>query len=104
MDSLASKLTIRDIKDALRSLPSTVDNTYAETMARINSQSEERVSLAQKVLSWVTCAMRPLSLMELGCTLQSGLEMLNLMRMALQKLMLYYQHAVDWLLWTGRAI
>jgi hypothetical protein len=69
MDSLASKLSIRDIKDSLKSLPTTVNDTYAETMTRINSQSEEHICLAHTALSWVTCAMRPLSLPELECAL-----------------------------------
>ena len=69
MDSLASKPNVRKIRDALGSLPTTVNSTYSETMARIESQSEEQVSLARSTLSWVTCAMRSLSLRELQCAL-----------------------------------
>ena len=69
MDSLASKPNVRKIRAALGSLPTTVNGTYSETMARIDSQSEEQVSLAHSTLSWVTCAMRPLSLWELQCAL-----------------------------------
>jgi hypothetical protein len=69
MDSLASKLNVRDIKDTLKSLPISVNDTYTETMARINAQSQELASLGLTVLSWVTCAMRPLSLLELECAI-----------------------------------
>ena len=69
MNSLARKPNVWKIKEALKSLPTTVSGTYAKTMARIDSQSKEQVSLARSTLSWVTCAMRPLSLQELQCAI-----------------------------------
>ena len=62
-------MSIRDIKDGLKSLASTVNDTYTETMARIDSQAKDQKHLAYTTLSWVTHAMRPLSLPELECAL-----------------------------------
>jgi hypothetical protein len=71
MDSLSSKLTPGDINVALQALrelpPGTKGLTalYGQAMKRINSQEEDCRALAHKVLSWVTHAKRPLTVVEL---------------------------------------
>lgn len=65
MDSLASKLTVREVRTALDVLPEEVNATYAEAMERISVQEECRKDLAKRVLTWITYTCRPLSLEEL---------------------------------------
>lgn len=38
---------------------------YAEAMERINGQHEDFQKLAHKVLSWIVCATRPLTIVEI---------------------------------------
>ncbi|KAF2175435.1 hypothetical protein K469DRAFT_647119, partial [Zopfia rhizophila CBS 207.26] len=65
MDSVAKKNSRRDIRKALASLPTELNNTYDDAMRRIWSQSEEDVRLAEMVLSWISHALRPLALLEI---------------------------------------
>ena len=68
MDSLLSKPTCGDIKLALKNMPHGIgglDTMYEQAMKRINDQEEGIRELAQKVLSWVTHAKRPLTTIEL---------------------------------------
>src|ERR1700737_5246215 len=68
MDSLLSKPTPGDIKKALKNMPHGIgglDTMYEQAMKRINDQDEELQELAKKVLSWVTHAKRPLTIIEL---------------------------------------
>jgi ankyrin repeat protein len=68
MDSLLSKPTPGDIKKALKNMPRGIgglDTMYEQAMKRIKDQNEELQELAMKVLSWVTHAKRPLTILEL---------------------------------------
>ncbi|KAI9854922.1 MAG: hypothetical protein M1824_006491 [Vezdaea acicularis] len=65
MDSLETKTKRKAIHDGLRHLPKSIDDTYDEAMARIDQQNEDLEDLANNVLLWISCARRPLSLMEL---------------------------------------
>jgi ankyrin repeat protein len=68
MDSLLSKPTPGDIEDALKHLPRGIrglDTMYEQAMERINNQIEGSQALANKVLSWITHAKRPLTSAEL---------------------------------------
>ncbi|KAJ4246287.1 hypothetical protein NW762_013638 [Fusarium torreyae] len=65
IDSLAQQPTIGHIKRALKTLPTGLNDTYDQAMARIESQSENIRKMAKKALSWVIHAMRPLSPTEL---------------------------------------
>lgn len=65
LDLLATKLDPRAVRDALDNLPTEVKATYDITMERIAKQGEEDRQLANRVLSWITHAHRPLSLEEL---------------------------------------
>ncbi|ORY10990.1 hypothetical protein BCR34DRAFT_484890, partial [Clohesyomyces aquaticus] len=64
MDAVAKKNNRRDIRRSLASLPQQLNDTYHEAMRRIWSQSEEDVDLAERLLSWIVCAKRPLKLIE----------------------------------------
>lgn len=60
-----SKHNRKAIRDTLRHLPKGLENTYAEAMCRIEGQNQEDRELAEKVLSWISYACRPLSITEL---------------------------------------
>ncbi|KAF8471108.1 hypothetical protein BDZ91DRAFT_653655, partial [Kalaharituber pfeilii] len=65
IDTLATKTSVKDIRDALKILPSGIDATYDAAMQRITAQSDEDRKLAVKMLSWVTCTKRPITITEL---------------------------------------
>ncbi|KAI9878016.1 MAG: hypothetical protein M1830_002174, partial [Pleopsidium flavum] len=65
MDSLVHKTNRREVRRALENLPKGVDAAYEEAMERIEAQIEDDKKLAQKVLSWISYAFRPLFLSEL---------------------------------------
>jgi len=65
MDSLVGKLNVRQVRTALENLPEGMDNTYDEAMERVERQDDSRKELAKQVLSWITYAVRPLSVKEL---------------------------------------
>jgi ankyrin repeat protein len=68
MDSFRDKITVRDVKSALRNLPQgsdAYDVAYHAAMERIFSQGEGSSKIAKKILAWVLCAHRPLSTLEL---------------------------------------
>ena len=65
LDSLAKKQNRRDVCMSLQDLPKELSGTYDEIIQRIWSQDAEDVSLARKVLLWISCSLRPLTLVEL---------------------------------------
>ncbi|KAI9812564.1 MAG: hypothetical protein M1827_004553 [Pycnora praestabilis] len=65
LDSLANKNNKKDIRSALQHLPQQLDDVYNEAMQRVYRQEEDDVLLAKQVLSWITYAFRPLSIIEL---------------------------------------
>ncbi|KAL7962115.1 hypothetical protein V8C34DRAFT_311341 [Trichoderma compactum] len=67
LDSLKSKWTPKAIRRALEALPTgseVYNETYSAAMDRIKGQTGER-ELAIQVLSWITCAKRRLTTLEL---------------------------------------
>ena len=70
MDSLIGKLNARQVRAALENLPEGMDGTYDEAMERVERQDDRRKQLARRVLSWITYAVRPLSVKELQHTLE----------------------------------
>jgi hypothetical protein len=65
MDSLKSKSKRKEVRETLKHLPQELDDTYKEAMERIEMQCEDDRKLAERVLSWIVYAFRPLSLQEL---------------------------------------
>lgn len=65
MESLIKKLTPRDVRATLASLPKELGGTYDQAMQRIKSQDEEEAPLAPTLLSWIIFALRPLTMTEL---------------------------------------
>ncbi|KAI8624519.1 hypothetical protein F5Y19DRAFT_312512 [Xylariaceae sp. FL1651] len=64
MDAVAVKNNRRDIRRALACLPTGLSDIYDEALRRIRSQGEEDVKLAKRLLSWVVCARRLLTVLE----------------------------------------
>jgi hypothetical protein len=68
LDSLMGKTTESDVRTALESLPTgsdAYDQAYEDAMERITAQGADGEMLAKQVLSWITCAKRPLITAEL---------------------------------------
>jgi len=65
MDSLVGKLSTAEVRTALGHLPAGIDETYDDALERIERQDDSRKQLAKRVLSWITCVVRPLSVDEL---------------------------------------
>lgn len=68
LDSLSGKRSERAIKRELEELATgsqTYDTAYDKAMQRIEGQGPERRNMAIEVLSWVTCARRPMTTLEL---------------------------------------
>ncbi|KFZ20148.1 hypothetical protein V501_00284 [Pseudogymnoascus sp. VKM F-4519 (FW-2642)] len=88
LDSLKGKKSPKAIRNALRKLPTgseAYDNAYKDAMERIGGQLVDEEELAKQVLSWITCAKRPLTSSELEHALaveigESQLDTENLCR------------------------
>jgi hypothetical protein len=78
MDSLADESSRNGILRALEELPEGFDGTYDDAMERINQQSRKRKHVAYRVLSWISYAFRPLSLVELQYALAVREEMTDM--------------------------
>ena len=65
MDSLLSKMTIRDLRKALKTLPTGLDETYSHAMDRIDLQDQDPRQLAYRILYWISYTFRPLTVDEL---------------------------------------
>ncbi|KFY57531.1 hypothetical protein V497_05496 [Pseudogymnoascus sp. VKM F-4516 (FW-969)] len=68
LDSLNGKRSPKAVRTALKSLPSgsnAYDDAYKDAMIRIEGQLLDQKDLAWQVLSWITCAKRPLTMSEL---------------------------------------
>jgi hypothetical protein len=58
----------RAIRTALKTMPTgsnAYDHAYKDAMERIEGQLDDQEQLAKQVLSWITCAVRPLTTIEL---------------------------------------
>ncbi|TGO14326.1 hypothetical protein BTUL_0055g00160 [Botrytis tulipae] len=67
-DSLRGKKSAKVMRKALNSLPTGSDayrDAYKDAMERIEGQLDDERDLAKQVLSWITCARRPLTTAEL---------------------------------------
>ncbi len=65
MDSLCSKMTIRDLRKALKTLPTGLDESYSHAMDRIDLQDQDPKQLAYRILYWISYTVRPLTVDEL---------------------------------------
>ncbi|KAL8748994.1 MAG: hypothetical protein Q9184_006986 [Pyrenodesmia sp. 2 TL-2023] len=65
MDSLATKMSVKTLKQAIGDLPSTLNQLYDEAFRRIDDQNADDRDFANKALRWVAYAYRPLTVLEL---------------------------------------
>lgn len=65
VQSLSRKLTRKDIRSSLHTLPKTLDASYEEALVRIQGQGEEDAALAHTVLLWILCGKRILTVQDL---------------------------------------
>ena len=65
LDSLVTKMTRKALQEAVGELPKTLHDTYDDALSRIKKQNEDEKDLAERILSWISYAFRPLSIMEL---------------------------------------
>ena len=65
LDSLVTKMTRKALQEAIGELPKTLHETYDDALSRINKQNEDEKELAERILSWISYAFRPLNIMEL---------------------------------------
>jgi hypothetical protein len=54
VDALMTKNNVADVQDALKILPSNLDDAYNDVMNRISLQSEDDRQLAWRTLCWVS--------------------------------------------------
>jgi ankyrin repeat protein len=65
IDSLTTKNTVKAVREALKVLPKDLESTYEDTMRRIERQNDDDRDLAQRILTWIPNAKRPMSVAEL---------------------------------------
>ncbi|KAJ7028119.1 ankyrin repeat domain-containing protein [Mycena alexandri] len=69
IESLSTKSTVKGVREALKSLPKTLNNSYDDAMKRIGEQNEESQAIAHSTLTWVANAKRPLTVLEIQTAL-----------------------------------
>ncbi|KAJ6605260.1 ankyrin repeat-containing domain protein [Mycena vulgaris] len=69
IESLSTKNTITGVREALKHLPKSLDDSYDIAMQRIEAQNEEDRKTAHSALTWVANARRPLTVSEITVAL-----------------------------------
>ncbi|KAJ7019718.1 ankyrin repeat-containing domain protein [Mycena alexandri] len=69
IESLSTKSTVKGVREALKTLPKTLNNSYDDAMKRIGEQNEESRAIAHSTLTWVVNAKRPLTVLEIQTAL-----------------------------------
>jgi hypothetical protein len=65
MNTVLQQQSEEGVTEALNNLPNDIDDIYNQAMERIEQQPKPDRELAERVLSWITYARRPLSVEEL---------------------------------------
>jgi hypothetical protein len=63
--SLKDSTTVNELRSAIDSFSSDIDNIYSSSWERIKAQPKKRVLLAERAILWLTYAYRPLKIAEL---------------------------------------
>ncbi|KAJ7847783.1 hypothetical protein B0H13DRAFT_2405537 [Mycena leptocephala] len=69
IESLSKKSTIKRVREALKTLPTDLNDSYDSAMKRIEDQNQEERNIAHSALTWVVNAKRPLTVAELQVAL-----------------------------------
>lgn len=62
---MVKKKSCKNVRIALKNLPEGLYETYDEAIKRIREQDADDVKLAERVLSWISYALRPLTVKEI---------------------------------------
>ena len=65
LDSLATKTTLRSLREAIEFAPKDLDELYIQAWNRINNQNSDSRHDAKKALCWLSCSFRQLRVQEL---------------------------------------
>ncbi len=65
LDLLATKTTLRSLREAAESGPITLDELYLEAWNRVTNQNTDSQQDAQEAICWLTCSFRQLRVQEL---------------------------------------
>ncbi|KAH6889054.1 ankyrin repeat domain-containing protein 50 [Coprinopsis sp. MPI-PUGE-AT-0042] len=65
LDALGECFSVQDVRDTLKSFPSSIGDVYRQTWARISNEGHKHASLAKLVLVWVLNASRSMTIEEL---------------------------------------
>ncbi|KAL4798333.1 ankyrin repeat-containing domain protein [Aspergillus venezuelensis] len=73
------KRSVKQIREGLKTLPTGLDAAYVEAWSRIESQLPDQLQTAKDALSWISCATRPLTTLELvhALAIEEGLSYLD---------------------------
>ncbi|KAJ7028092.1 ankyrin repeat domain-containing protein [Mycena alexandri] len=69
IESLSTKSTVKGVREALKTLPKTLNNSYDDAMKRIGEQNEESQAIAHSTLTWVANAKQPLTVLDIQTAL-----------------------------------
>ncbi|KAJ7028077.1 hypothetical protein C8F04DRAFT_1399130 [Mycena alexandri] len=69
IESFSTKSTVKGVREALKTLPKTLNNSYNDAMKRIGEQNEESRAIAHSTLTWVANAKRPLTVLDIQTAL-----------------------------------
>jgi hypothetical protein len=78
MNMLVEQHNEEGVLNALNNLPNDIDEIYNQAMERIGRQSNADRELAERVLSWITYARRPLTVEELRYALAVSFKMTDM--------------------------
>lgn len=65
MDSLEIQTTLKGVRKALKNLPQQLNDTYHEALQRVRGQNSTDRELAERILSWISYALKTLTWREL---------------------------------------
>lgn len=79
IEQLSQQTTHEDVEEALQDLPDGLNETYGRILLRIQDEKKSRRATAEKILQWVVCAIRPLTVTELaiGLAITPGEKVFN---------------------------
>ncbi|KAI4128816.1 MAG: hypothetical protein LQ347_004029 [Umbilicaria vellea] len=66
IEQLSQQTTHEEVEEALQDLPNGLNETYGRILLRIQDEKKSRRVTAEKILKWVVCAIRPLTVTELA--------------------------------------
>jgi ankyrin repeat protein len=69
MDYISGEDCVQGVRAALQSLPEDLDSTYEDLLQRLFAQSDRSVKRAKRLISWISCTTRSLTVKEIQTAL-----------------------------------